>query len=136
MSMIMDPVEQRPAAGTAIRVLVADDHPLIRRLLRTVLGSRAGIEIVGEASDAERAVELATALAPDVVVADLTMPGMDGFEAISAIRAELPDCRIVVFSANEAERAAEPALAAGADRYLSKDAGFEAVADAVALLAG
>jgi DNA-binding NarL/FixJ family response regulator len=135
MSTIMAPSEQRPPARSAIRVLVADDHPLIRRLLRTVLAARDGIAVVGEASDGAHAIELALALAPEVVVVDLSMPGMDGLEAVAAIRGDLPGCRILVFSANEPERTAAAALAAGADAYLSKDDGFEAVADAVAALA-
>jgi DNA-binding NarL/FixJ family response regulator len=117
------------------RVLVADDHPLIRRLLRTVLGAHGGFEVVGEAADGERVVELAIALVPDVVVLDVTMPGIDGFAAAAAIRAELPSCTILVFSALEAASVADAALAAGADRYIEKGDGFAAVAEAAASLA-
>lgn len=116
-------------------MLVADDHPLVRRLLRTVLGARDGIEIVGEAPDGARAIALTAELAPDVVVIDLSMPGADGYEVVAAVRAAHPGCRLLVFSADDADHAAGPALAAGADRYLCKDAGFETVADAVTALA-
>jgi DNA-binding NarL/FixJ family response regulator len=130
------PTEPRHPNQAAVRVLICDDHPLILRLLRTVMGAREGLDVVAHAPDGARAVALARELAPDVVVVDLAMPGMDGLEAIAAIRAALPACAILVFSADDAERAAGAALAAGADRYVGKDAGFEAVADAALELGG
>ena len=114
------------------RVLLADDHELVRRLLRRAIGAHPGLEIVGEAADGSEAVVLARQLAPDVVVLDLSMPHMDGFQVAGLLRQDLPDCAILVFSDLEAER---EALAAGADRYLEKGAGFEAAAEAAAELA-
>jgi DNA-binding NarL/FixJ family response regulator len=117
-------------------VLLADDHELMRRLLRRAIGAQPGLEIVGEASDGAQALALARTLTPDVVVLDLAMPEMDGLQVAAAVRAAVPGCAILIFSAFEAERAAAPALAAGADQYLEKSAGFEAAALAVAALAG
>jgi DNA-binding NarL/FixJ family response regulator len=137
--MIMAIPEHRPSLDPArtARVLVADDHALIRRLLRTVMESHPGLHVVGEAADGSTAVELAGSLEPDVLVIDLTMPGMAGLDAIAAVRASQPGCGIVVFSALEATAAAARALAAGADRYVEKDAGVGAVAAAaVAVAAG
>ena len=114
------------------RVLLADDHELVRRLLRRAIGAHPGLEIVGEAADGSEAVDLARSLAPDVVVLDLSMPHMDGFEVAGVLREDLPDCAILVFSDLEAER---EALEAGAHRYLEKGAGFEAAAQAAAELA-
>ncbi|WP_037496188.1 response regulator transcription factor, partial [Solirubrobacter soli] len=114
------------------RVLLADDHELVRRLLRRAIGQHPGLEIVGEAADGSEAVVLARQLTPDVVVLDLSMPHMDGFEVAGLLRQDLPGCAILVFSDLEAEH---EALAAGADRYLEKGAGFEAAAQAAADLA-
>jgi DNA-binding NarL/FixJ family response regulator len=114
------------------RVLLADDHELVRRLLRRAIGAHPGLEIVGEAADGSEAVQLARRLTPDIVVLDLSMPNMDGFEAAGRLREDVPGCAILVFSDLEAER---EALAAGADRYLEKGAGFEAAAQAAAELA-
>jgi len=112
------------------RVLLADDHELMRKLLRTVLSSRPGLEVVGEAADGHEAVKLARTLEPDLVVLDLAMPGMDGLQVAQAVRAARPECAILVLSAFEAEHAAEAALAAGADRYVEKAAGLHVAAAA------
>jgi DNA-binding NarL/FixJ family response regulator len=117
-------------------VLVVDDHPVILRLLRTVLGAHDGIELVGEAGDGREALAMAVSLEPDVVVIDLSLPGIDGLEACAAIRSAVPACRIVVFSASEASRSEAVALAAGAHAYVEKDAGVGALAAVVVSLAG
>ena len=122
-------------ATTRARVLLADDHALMRRLLRRAIEAHPQLELVAEAADGAEALELARSLAPDVVVLDLAMPELDGLQVAGSLRADLPDCAILVFSAFEAERAASAALAAGADRYLEKAAGFEAAAQAAAELA-
>jgi DNA-binding NarL/FixJ family response regulator len=120
---------------TRARVLLADDHALIRRLLRRAISAHPALEFVGEAADGAQALELARSLAPDVVVLDLAMPELDGLQVAGALRTDLPDCAILVFSAFDAARVAAAALAAGADRYLEKAAGFEAAAAAAAELA-
>ena len=114
------------------RVLLADDHELVRRLLRRALSAHPHLELVGEAADGSEALALARELAPDVVVLDLAMPELDGLQVAGELRSHGARCAILVFSDQDAEQAA---LAAGADRYLGKAAGFEAAAQAVADLA-
>jgi DNA-binding NarL/FixJ family response regulator len=116
------------------RVLVADDDPLMRRLLRTFLGAHDELQLVGEAADGHAALALATSLEPDVVVLDRAMPGLDGLGAARAIRAALPDCGIVIFSGQDIADTDEEARAAGADRYVEKHGGLEGLADAVLAL--
>jgi DNA-binding NarL/FixJ family response regulator len=113
------------------RVVVADDDPLMRRLLRTLLDADDGLELVGEAADGHAACALAGELRPDVVVLDHAMPGLDGLEAARAIRAALPGCRIVLFSGHDA---AALAGAAGADRFVAKRDGIGALTAAVQAL--
>jgi DNA-binding NarL/FixJ family response regulator len=114
-----------------VRVLVADDHALMRRLLRRAIEERGGLEVIAETADGHGAVALASSLAPDVVVLDLVMPGLGGLQAAARIRAADPGCAILIFSASDAARATGHALAAGADRYVEKGTGFAAVAQAV-----
>ena len=76
-----------------IRIVIADDHAVVRQGLRMFLGMDPDLEIVGEAADGRQAIELAHALHPDVVLMDLVMPGMDGISATAALRHELPDGR-------------------------------------------
>jgi DNA-binding NarL/FixJ family response regulator len=121
-----------PTDDPAARVLLADDHELVRRLLRRAITAQPGLELVGEAADGSEAIELARELAPDVVVLDLAMPVMDGLQVAGALRSQMPACAILVFSDQDAEQAA---LDAGADRYLGKAAGFAAAAAAAAELA-
>jgi DNA-binding NarL/FixJ family response regulator len=122
-------------ATTRARVLLADDHALMRRLLRRAISAHPALEFVGEAADGAEAIELARSLAPDVIVLDLAMPELDGLQVAGMLRTDVPDCAILVFSAFEAARVATTALAAGADRYVEKAAGFEAAAQAAAELA-
>jgi DNA-binding NarL/FixJ family response regulator len=117
--------------NTTARVLLADDHELVRRLLRRAISAHPALELVGEAADGSEALQLARELAPDVVVLDLAMPELDGLQVAGALRSHVPSCAILVFSDQDAEQAA---LAAGAHRYLGKAAGFEAAAQAAAEL--
>ena len=116
---------------TPISVLLVDDQPLFRRGVRMLVDSQADLTVVGEASDGQGAVDLATELRPDVVLLDLSMPRMDGLQAAELIRAELPDARVVVLSGYPASRMRQVALAAGADDYLEKTADLAPVARAV-----
>jgi DNA-binding NarL/FixJ family response regulator len=116
------------------RVLVADDDPLMRRLLRTVLGAHQELVLVGEAADGRAALALAASLRPDVVVLDHAMPGLDGLGAARAIRAAVPECGIVIFSGQDDAEAVADAHAAGADRFVEKHGGLDGLADAVLAL--
>ena len=105
-----------------VRLLVVDDHPVVRQGLRTFLETRPDFEVVGEAGDGESAVAEAARLRPDVILMDLVMPGTDGLEAITRIRAADPAARIVVLTSFASADQVVPALRAGAAGYLLKDA--------------
>ena len=101
-----------------IRVLVADDHPIVRGGIVSLLDSADGIEVVGEASDGLEAVALAASLAPDLVLMDLRMPGIDGDEATSRILAAQPGIRVVVLTTYESDASILTAIEAGASGFL------------------
>ncbi|HZM41577.1 MAG TPA: response regulator transcription factor [Acidimicrobiales bacterium] len=114
----------------AIRVVVSDDHPIVRQGLRSLLEAE-GFAVVGEASDGDEAVRLVAATKPDVLLTDLVMPGTDGIEAIRRVRAgDVPVGILVLTSFSGAEQVI-PAIQAGADGYLLKDAGPAALTDAI-----
>jgi DNA-binding NarL/FixJ family response regulator len=104
-----------------IRVLIAEDHAMVRAGLTELLGNRDDIEVVGEAVDGAEAVERATELAPDVVLMDLSMPGVDGIEATRRIAAEVPDAHVVVLTSFSDRERILQAIDAGAVGYLLKD---------------
>jgi NarL family two-component system response regulator LiaR len=104
-----------------IRVVVADDHPVVRQGLRTFLSSREGITVVGEAATGEQAVARVARLRPDVVLMDLMMPELGGIEAIERIRARDPDAKVIVLTSFAGEDQVLPAIRAGATGYLLKD---------------
>lgn len=105
-----------------IRVVVADDHPLIRRGLEELLGQATDIALAGVAADGEQAVALAVSESPDVVLMDLEMPRLDGIAATAAIRAERPQTEVVVLTSFADRERILGALDAGAIGYLLKDA--------------
>jgi DNA-binding NarL/FixJ family response regulator len=104
-----------------IRVLIADDHSIVRQGLRMFLGSDPEIEIVGEARDGAEAVSLARALRIDVVLMDLLMPVMDGIHATAAIRRDVPDTEVIALTSVLEDDAVVDAVRAGAIGYLLKD---------------
>lgn len=114
-----------------IRILVVDDHPVVRQGLRAFLDTRDGMEVVGEAGDGEAAVAEAARLRPDVILMDLLMPGTDGLTAIGRIRATDPAARILVLTSFSSADQVVPAVRAGAAGYLLKDAAPEEVEAAV-----
>jgi DNA-binding NarL/FixJ family response regulator len=120
-------------ADSPIRVVVCDDVAEIRRLLRFALESDPGaeIDVVGEAADGVASAELITQLKPDVVLLDLSMPGIDGLEVIRVVTERSPNTGIIVFSGFAASRMSEPALALGADRYLEKGESLDLIGVAV-----
>jgi DNA-binding NarL/FixJ family response regulator len=112
------------APGT-VRVVLCDDVPLLRELTRHGLEEDSRLRVVGEAGEAAGGIERAAELRPDAILLDLSMPGMDGLEAIPRIRAASPQTAIVVFSGFSADRLGPRALQLGADRYVQKGEGFE-----------
>jgi DNA-binding NarL/FixJ family response regulator len=116
-----------------IRVLLADDHAMIRAALRAVLETEDGIEIVGETGDGLGAVRLASETSPQVVVMDLRMPGVDGIEATREVIAT--GARVVVASAHVDAHTVREALDAGAAGYILKDRAVEELATAVRTVA-
>jgi len=105
----------------SIRVLLADDHSVVRQGLRMFLSLDADLEIVGEAADGAEAVRLAGELKPDVVLMDLVMPGMDGIAATRAIRRQLPEVEVVALTSFLEDASVVGAVRAGAIGYLLKD---------------
>jgi NarL family two-component system response regulator LiaR len=106
--------------GEPIRVLLVDDHAVVRKGLRALFEREPGIEVVGEASDGEESVRIVGRLRPDVILMDLEMPGIGGIEATRQITAEQPDTRVVILTSHAAEEDVFPALKAGALGYLLK----------------
>ena len=104
----------------AIRVVLADDHAVVRAGLKAVLGSARDILVVGEAENGAQAVELAEKMRPDVVVMDLTMPTMDGTTATREITAKVPGTRVLVLTMHTESEYVIPAMEAGASGYLPK----------------
>lgn len=104
-----------------IRILIADDHVIVREGIRTLLGSVPEMEVVGEAVDGAEAIAKTRDLGPDVVLMDLIMPGINGIDAISAITRENPDVRILVLTSFSEEDMVFRAIEAGALGYLLKD---------------
>jgi NarL family two-component system response regulator LiaR len=106
----------------SIRVLIADDHAVVREGLHALIGTEPGMAVVGEAADGIEAVDQARALAPDVILMDLMMPRLDGIGAIEAIKAERADARILVLTSFAEDEKVFGAIKAGALGYLLKEA--------------
>ncbi|MFE0465447.1 response regulator [Kitasatospora sp. NPDC058965] len=121
------------AAGAAapIRVLIADDQPLVRRGLALILGPDPAIEVVAEAEHGEQALALAHEHRPDVVVMDIRMPVLDGVGATERLARELPDCRVLALSTFDLDEYVVAALRAGACGFLPKDVSPEELLAAV-----
>ena len=114
-----------------VRVLIVDDHAVVREGLRTYLGALAGFEVVGEAANGAEALQAAKKLKPQVVLMDLVMPVMDGIEATRALRETLPDLKVIVLTSFADDDKLFPALKAGAAAYLLKDVGPKELAEAI-----
>jgi DNA-binding NarL/FixJ family response regulator len=113
--------DRAPTSAEPIRVLVADDHPVVRNGLAGVIAQQPELAFVAEAANGQQAVELFREHRPDVVLMDLRMPIMDGVAAIGMIRAEFPDARILALTTYEGDVDIHRALEAGARGYLIKD---------------
>lgn len=105
-----------------IRLLIADDHPVVRQGLATLLIPRNGVEVIGEAENGRQAIALARELQPDVILMDVIMPDMTGIEATAEIKAENPNARILILTSFSTEDKLVSAIKAGALGYLLKDA--------------
>jgi len=119
------------AAPPPIRVLLVDDHAMVRRGMRDFLELHDDIEIVGEAADGGEAIEQASALKPDIVIMDLMMPGIDGIEATTRIRAAQPSVEIIALTSFVEEARVLAAIEAGAAGFLLKDAEADELAAAI-----
>jgi DNA-binding NarL/FixJ family response regulator len=110
-----------PPNARAVRVLIADDHRLFAESLMAVLSEDERVDVIGIAEDGQQAVDLATELRPDVILMDLRMPVLDGFEATRRIRAAGLDTQIFILTGTDAGIGSEDAVAAGASGYLRKE---------------
>lgn len=104
-----------------IRILITDDHPVVREGLSGMLAGQSDFEVIGLAADGDTAVKLHGSLNPDVTLMDLRMPGLDGVMAIKAIKAQQPSSRIIVLTTYDSDADILPAIEAGATGYLLKD---------------
>jgi len=119
---------------SALRIVVADDHEVVRRGMRALLESQPGWEVVGEEGNGRDAVRIVTELQPDVVVLDITMPELNGLEATRRIRAAVPGAEVLVLTVHESEQVIREVLDAGARGYVLKsDAGRDLIAAVEAL---
>jgi DNA-binding NarL/FixJ family response regulator len=118
-------------SGEPVRVLIVDDHALFRRGLQMVLEGETDIDVVGEASDGQEAIERAESTTPDVVLMDVRMPKRSGIEATRTIKDTLPSTKILMLTISDEEVDLYEAIKAGASGYLLKEISIEEVADAV-----
>lgn len=116
-----EPVPQTPRTPQPIRVVLVDDHPMVRMSLRMVLRSTDDIEVIGEAEDGEEAIRVCTEVRPDVVLMDLRLPRLDGVATIRALQRHAPGPHVLVLTAVYDEDLIPEALAAGASGYVLKD---------------
>lgn len=126
---------QNPGGGPRIRVLVADDHPAMRGALARLVRDDARLELVGEAGDGERALELVEVLCPDVALLDVRMPGPDGLGIVAMLRDARSSVRVLLISGSDESEVAHEAIAQGAAGFLSKDAEESEITDAIVAVA-
>ena len=110
---------------TSIRILIVDDQAVVRHGLRSMLSGELDIEIVGDASNAEEAIELAEATRPDIMLLDIRMPGMDGLHLLRKLSDDFPDIKVIILTNYEEDQFLLEAFRAGAYCYLLKNVGRE-----------
>lgn len=125
-----------PESATPIRVMIVDDHDMLREGLGSFLLAIPDLELVGEASGGAEAIQMCKELQPDVVLMDLVMPEVSGVEAISAIHQQNPDIRVLALSSFSEDRLVRSALQAGACGYLLKNISADKLAEAIRMAAG
>ena len=123
--------DEPPSEDTPLRIVLADDHPLVRDALRRTLDTRPDMDVVGEASDGQEAVELCISLRPDLVLMDVRMPNLDGLEATRQIKKEVPGTIVLILTASDWPYDLSEALKAGAAGYMLKVAPIPETIDAV-----
>ncbi len=119
----------------AIRLILVDDHDVVRTGLKTFLEKQPGIQVIGEAGNGDQAIAIAKELDPDVIVMDITMPGMDGLEATRRIKGFCPDCRVLALTVHEDKQYFFEMLAAGASGYITKQAAADELVAAIRVVA-
>ena len=127
----MEVLRRRTGRGKAIRVLLADDHDVVRNGLARLLHTQPGIQVIGQASDGQMAVDLARHMQPDVIVMDVSMPRLDGVEATRLITAQMPGTKVIGLSMHGEGEIAERMRQAGAVTYLAKSAAPEDLVAAI-----
>ncbi|HSJ09333.1 MAG TPA: response regulator transcription factor, partial [Longimicrobiales bacterium] len=118
-----------------IRILLTDDHLVLRAGLKALLEAEKDFRVVGEASTGEEALEKAKQLRPDVIVMDLSMPGMGGLEATKVLTAEMPACKVLVLTMHSEEEYLLPVLEAGGSGYVRKTSADEDLTNAIRTVA-
>ena len=114
-----------------MRIILADDHNIVRQGLRSLIEQELGMEVVGEADNGRRTVELARNLKPDLIIMDVSMPGLNGIEATRRITSDHPDIKVLGLSMHADKRFVAGILKAGASGYLLKDCAFDEMAGAI-----
>lgn len=108
-----------------LKILIADDHQMVRNGFRQMINKQEDMNVVGEAADGEETVQLARKMKPDVILMDVNMPAMDGIEATKIITSELPDICVIGLSLHDSDEVVSNMFSAGASAYLSKDQAFK-----------
>jgi DNA-binding NarL/FixJ family response regulator len=124
-------IDDRTAAPEIIRIMLADDHRVVREGLRGILEEQADLEVIGEASDGASAIEMAERLLPDVILMDINMPGINGIEATRSITERQPQIHIIGLSVHDSSDMAQRMIEAGAIGYIHKTTSQQALCDAI-----